>query len=163
MNLMVAVDERWGIGKDGGLLTHLPEDMKYFRETTRGKTVVMGRKTLESFPGGKPLKNRVNLVLSRNREFSQEGILGCHSLEEAMEELKGCGEEDVFVIGGGLIYREFLPYCKKAYVTYIYHTFDSDTDFVDLDQDSEWEIQSVSEKKEHQGITFEFRIYGRIR
>ena len=74
MNLIVAVDEKWGIGKDGGLLAHLPEDMKYFRETTSGRTVVMGRRTLESFPGGKPLKNRVNMVLSRNEAYSPEGV-----------------------------------------------------------------------------------------
>ena len=117
MNLIVAVDEKWGIGKDGGLLAHLPEDMKYFRETTSGRTVVMGRRTLESFPGGKPLKNRVNMVLSRNESYSPEGVQVYHRAEDVLEALKDCNEDDVFIIGGGMIYREFLPYCNKAYVT----------------------------------------------
>ncbi len=113
MNLIVAVDEKWGIGKDGGLLAHLPEDMKYFRETTSGRTVVMGRRTLESFPGGKPLKNRVNMVLSRNESYSPEGVQVYHRAEDVLEALKDCNEDDVFIIGGGMIYREFLPYCNK--------------------------------------------------
>ena len=163
MNLIVAVDEKWGIGRDGGLLAHLPEDMKYFRETTRGKTVVMGRKTLESFPGGKPLKNRVNIVLSRNEQYAPEGVRVYQRVEDVLEALKGCGEDDVFVIGGGMIYREFLPYCTKAYVTYIRRTFDVDTDFENLDRNGDWELESVSDAKEHEGISFEFRIYGRVR
>ena len=88
MNLIVAVDEAWGIGRDGGLLTHLPGDMKYFRETTRGKIVVMGRKTLESFPDAKPLKNRVNIVLTQNRDYCPEGVTVCHDVNETLETLK---------------------------------------------------------------------------
>ena len=103
MNLIVAVDEKWGIGKDGGLLAHLPEDMKYFRETTRGRTVVMGRRTLESFPGGKPLKNRVNMVLSRDEAYAPEGVRVYHSVEDVLEALRDCREEDVFIIGGGIL------------------------------------------------------------
>lgn len=163
MNLIVAVDEKWGIGKDGGLLAHLPEDMKYFRETTKGRTVVMGRRTLESFPGGKPLKNRVNMVLSGNEAYAPEGVRVYHRVEDVLEALKGCNEEDVFIIGGGMIYREFLPYCSKAYVTYIHKTFEVDTDFENLDQDENWELESVSDAKEHEGISFEFRIYRRVR
>lgn len=167
MNLIVAVDENWGIGKDGGLLTHLPEDMKYFRETTEGRTVVMGRRTLESFPGGRPLKNRVNIVLSENKDYAPEGVRVCRSVKDALGLLEGCdgaeNEDGVFIIGGGMIYREFLPYCSRAYVTYIHKTFDVDTDFENLDQDDAWELQSVSEQKEYQGIGFEFRIYRRVR
>ena len=80
MNLIAAADENWGIGKNGGLLAHISGDMKYFRETTKGKVVVMGRKTLESFPGGKPLKNRVNIVLTQNQDFAPEGVTVCHSI-----------------------------------------------------------------------------------
>lgn len=163
MNLIVAVDEKWGIGKDGGLLAHLPEDMKYFRETTRGRTVVMGRRTLESFPGGKPLKNRVNMVLSRDEAYAPEGVRVYHSVEDVLEALRDCREEDVFIIGGGMIYREFLPYCSKAYVTYIHRAFDVDTDFENLDQDENWKLESVSDGREHEGISFEFRIYRRVR
>lgn len=162
MNLIVAVDKNWGIGRDGGLLTHLPEDMKYFRETTRGKTVVMGRKTLESFPGGRPLKNRVNIVLSKREDYAPEGVQVCRSVDEVLEALKGCGEEDVFIIGGGIVYREFLPYCKKAYVTYIHRAFEVDTDFENLDRDKAWKLASVSDMREHEGISFEFRVYERI-
>ena len=90
MNLIVAVDEKWGIGKDGGLLAHLPEDMKYFRETTRGRTVVMGRRTLESFPGGKPLKNRVNMVLSRDEAYAPEGVRVYQRVEDVLEALRDC-------------------------------------------------------------------------
>ena len=89
MNLIAAADEAWGIGKDGGLLAHLPGDMKYFRETTQGKVVVMGRKTLESFPGGRPLKNRTNIVLTRNGAYQPEGVRVCRSREEALEASEG--------------------------------------------------------------------------
>lgn len=162
MNLIVAADENWKIGKDGGLLTHLPEDMKYFRETTRGKTVVMGRKTLESFPDGKPLKNRVNIVLTRNEEYRAEGVEICHDVGHALEGLKSCGEEEIFIIGGGMIYREFLPYCKKAYVTYLHRAFDADTKFPNLDQDPAWSLESSSGAREYNGLLYEFRIYRRV-
>lgn len=163
MNLIVAADETWGIGKEGGLLAHLPGDMKYFRETTMGKTVVMGRKTLESFPGGRPLKNRVNIVLSKDMDYGPEGVTVFHSVEETLEALKGEKEEDVFIIGGGAVYREFLPYCTRAYVTHIYHTFEADTDFPDLDRMREWELESVTPRMEQpDGLAYEFRIYRRV-
>ena len=162
MNLIVAADENWGIGKDGGLLTHLPGDMKYFRETTRGHVVVMGRKTLESFPDGKPLKNRTNLVLTRNEEYHPQGVAVCRSIEEALKLLEQYSKEDIFVIGGGTIYRQLLPYCKKAYVTHIYKAFQADTDFENLDQSPQWKLTSVSDRQEHNGIGYEFRIYERV-
>lgn len=161
MNLIAAADEKWGIGRDGGLLTHLPGDMKYFRETTRGKVVVMGRKTLESFPEGKPLKNRVNIVLTQNQDYRPEGVTVCHNVDETLDVLKQYQEEDIFIIGGGMIYREFLPYCEKAYITHIYAAFDADTDFTDLDAAPDWEIERVGEMQEHNNIKYEFRIYTR--
>lgn len=161
MNLIVAVDEGWGIGRDGGLLAHLPGDMKYFRETTRGKVVVMGRKTLESFPGQQPLKGRVNIVLTRNQDVCPEGVTICHDVEEALGVLQQYPREDIFIIGGGMVYREFLPYCRKAYVTCIHSTFQADTDFVNLDQDEDWEEESCGELQEHNGLSYEFRIYVR--
>lgn len=161
MNLIAAADENWGIGKDGGLLMHLPGDMKYFRETTKGKVVVMGRRTLESFPGAKPLKNRINIVLTHNRAYYPEGVTVCHSVETALDLLKQYREEDIFIIGGGMIYREFLPYCDKAYITRIHHVFDADTDFVNLDSEPDWELESAGEMNEYNGIKYEFRTYAR--
>lgn len=163
MNLIVAADECWGIGKNGGLLAHLPGDMKYFRTTTKGKTVVMGRRTLESFPEGKPLKNRTNIVLTKNREYRPEGVIICHNREEALGLLSRYEPEDIFIIGGGMIYREFLPYCKKAYVTHIYGDFRADTDFPNLDASEEWKLASAGERQEDGGISYEFRIYERIK
>lgn len=161
MNLIVAADENWGIGKDGGLLTHLPGDMKYFRETTMGHVVVMGRKTLESFPGGKPLKNRTNIVLTRNTDYAPQDVILCHSMEETLKQLEQYDSEDVFIIGGGTIYRQFLPYCEKAYVTRILKTFQADTNFENLDTDPQWTVASVGDRQEHNGIFYEFRIYQR--
>lgn len=161
MNLMVAVDQAWGIGRDGGLLAHLPGDMKYFRDTTRGKVVVMGRKTLESFPDQKPLKGRVNIVLTKNKEYCPQGVTVCHDAEEAMEVLRQYPREDIFIIGGGMIYREFLPYCRKAYVTCIHHFFQADTDFVNLDREQDWEKETVGEMQEDNGLAYEFRTYVR--
>ena len=163
MHIIVAADKNWAIGRNNELLVRISNDMKNFRRLTEGNVVVMGRKTLESFPGGKPLKNRVNIVLSRNEQYAPEGVRVYQRVEDVLEALKGCGEDDVFVIGGGMIYREFLPYCTKAYVTYIRRTFDVDTDFENLDRNGDWELESVSDAKEHEGISFEFRIYGRVR
>ena len=122
MNLIAAADENWAIGRMGAFGSS-SGDMKFFRETTKEKVVVMGRKTLESFPGKKPLKNRVNIVLTRNTDYAPEGVTLCGSVEEALELLKQYDSEDVFIIGGGTVYRAFLPYCKKAYITHIFHTF----------------------------------------
>ena len=88
MNLIVAVDSNWAIGKENKLLVSIPQDMKFFRETTKGKVVAMGRKTLESFPGGQPLKNRTNIILTRNPNYQVKGAIICHSIEEVLEELK---------------------------------------------------------------------------
>lgn len=162
MNLIAAADERWGIGKEGGLLANLPGDMKYFRETTKGKTVVMGRKTLESFPGGRPLKNRTNLVLSRNKDYAPEGVTVYHTPEEAIDALKKMDPEEVFVIGGGTIYRQLLPWCNKAYITHIYASFEADTTLPDLEDDPEWELKEQSPCMEENGLRYDFRIYTRV-
>ena len=159
MQIIVAADKHWAIGKDGDLLWHLPEDMKFFREKTTGNVVVMGRKTLDSFPGGKPLKNRVNLVLSRDEGFSREGAEIVHSMEEAIEYLNQYEPDQIFVIGGGHIYREFLPYCDTAYVTRVEETFEADTTFPDLDESSEWTLTEKGEEKEHNGLSYRFTTY----
>lgn len=136
MKLIVAVDKNWAIGKNNKLMWSIPADMKFFRETTQGNVVIMGRKTLESFPQGQPLKNRVNIVISRKPDYQVKGAVVVHSVEEAVEESKKY-EGEVFVIGGESIYRAMLPYCDTALVTKIDHAFDADTYFPSLDQDDE--------------------------
>lgn len=159
MRIIVAADENWGIGKDGGLLTHLPEDMRFFRTMTVGKVVVMGRKTLQSLPGAKPLKNRTNIVLTSDKEFGQEGLTVCHGTEEVFKALKEYQTDDVYVIGGQSIYEQFLPFCDTAFVTFMERKFQADTHFVNLEQHPDWELLAVSEKKEHEGLSYEFRTY----
>ena len=117
MNLIVAVDKNWAIGKENKLLVSIPQDMKFFRETTIGKVVVMGRKTLESFPGGQPLKQRTNIVLTTDKNYSVKDAIVVHTIDEWLEELKKYNDEDIYVIGGESIYRQMLPYCKLAHVT----------------------------------------------
>ena len=161
MYLIVATGRDWAIGKDGGLLVENPVDMKFFRETTMGKVVIMGRKTLESFPGGTPLKNRVNIVLTRNEDFEREGAIIAHSPDEVRKLVKDYGEDQVFVIGGEQIYRAFLKDCTKAYVTRMRQSFPADTWFPNLDQDPEWELAKESEEMEWNGLRFAFCTYER--
>ena len=140
MNLIVAVDENWAIGKDNKLLVSIPSDMKFFRETTTGKVVVMGRKTLESFPNGLPLKNRTNIVLTRNRDYQVKDAIVVHSVPELLVKLDKYSSEDVYVIGGDSVYQELLPYCDVAHVTKINHVYAADSWFPNLDETGEWEI-----------------------
>ena len=139
MNLIVAVDKNWAIGMDNKLLVSIPQDMKFFRETTKGNIVVMGRKTLESFPQGQPLQKRVNIVISSNPDYQVKGAVVVQSVEEALEECKKY-EGEVYVIGGESIYRAMLPYCDTALVTKIDHAYAADTYFPNLDEDPEWEL-----------------------
>ena len=157
MRAIFCADEKWGIGKDNGLLFSLPKDMKFFRETTRGKVVVMGRKTLESFPGGQPLKGRVNIVLS-SRE-PKEGTVGAKSLNELVQLLKGYPEDDVFVLGGESVYRALLPYCSEVYVTKVAADGKADTFVPDLDEDEAFVLAAVGEPVEDNGYTLRFCTY----
>lgn len=162
MNLIVAVDKNWAIGKDNKLLVSIPADMKFFRETTKGNIVVMGRKTLESFPQGQPLQKRVNIVISQNKDYQVKGAVVVHSIEEAVEEAKKY-EGDVYVIGGESIYRAMLPYCKTALVTKIDHAYAADTYFPNLDEDSEWELTGETEEQTYFDLEYVFRKYERIK
>ena len=119
MNLIVAADKNWGIGKDNKLLVSIPSDMKFFRQETMGKVVVMGRKTLESFPNGLPLKNRTNVVLTSDKNYQVKDAVIVHSIDEVLEELKKYDDDEIYVIGGGKVYEELLPYCDVAHVTKI--------------------------------------------
>lgn len=161
MYLIVATGQDWGIGKDGGLLVENPVDMKFFREKTAGGVVVMGRKTLESFPGGKPLKNRVNIVLTRNPAFAREGVITAHSAQEVRERIGRYEDRPVWIIGGEQIYRMFLNDCTRAYVTRMRQSFAADTWFPDLDQAPDWVLAEEGEEQEYAGIRFAFCVYER--
>ncbi len=144
MIAIVAVDENWAIGYRNDLLARIPEDQKFFRETTTGGVVVMGRNTLESFPGGKPLKGRVNIVLSRNPSYAPEGVTVVHNGAELKEELKKYTAQQIYIIGGEHVYRAFLDDCETALVTKIQSTFVADVYFPNLDVDKTWELESES-------------------
>ncbi len=159
MNLIVAVDKNWAIGKDNKLLVSIPDDMKFFRETTTGKVVVMGRKTLESFPNSKPLPNRVNIVLTRDKAYDAKGAVVVHSKEELDNELKKYNTEDIFIIGGESIYRLMLDECDRAFVTYVDYGYDADTYFPNLDEASNWKLAEESEEQTYYDIEFYFRTY----
>lgn len=159
MNLIVNADKNWGIGKNNELLVQIPNDMKMFRSTTIGNVVVMGRKTLESFPNGKPLPKRTNIVLTKNKNFAAKGAIVVHSKEELLEELKKYPEEDIFVIGGESIYRMLLPYCTTAYVTRTDYAYDADTYFPNLDELPEWKLVEESEEETYFDIEYRFTKY----
>ena len=158
MYLIAAADKNWAIGKNGGLLYRLPQDMKFFRETTQGSVVVMGRKTLDSFPGGKPLKNRVNIVFTRNADFEREGVITCGSADELMKILDGYKDKNVFVIGGEQIYRLLLPYCTRAYITRVNAEAEADSYLPDLEKEG-WHITSESDTLTDNGIDFKFVVF----
>lgn len=158
MNLIVAVDEKWGIGKNNDLLISIPEDMKFFRTLTKNSIIIMGRKTLESFPNGKPLKNRENVVLTKSN--IKEDVTIFDSIEDVLNYVKN--KENVFVVGGGSIYKQLLPYCEKAYVTKIKKDFNADVFFPNLDEKDDWEMIDSSDIKEWENIQYQFTIYKHI-
>ena len=161
MNLIVAVDKHWAIGKKGQLLVSIPGDQKMFRDETLGKVVVMERKTLESLQGGQPLYGRTNLVLTRDLSYSVKGAVVVHSLEEALKELEAYPSDDIYVAGGQEIYEQFLPYCDTAHVTWIDYEYDADTYFPNLDQDDQWTLEAESDEQTYFNLCYEFRMYKR--
>ncbi|MBQ3000201.1 MAG: dihydrofolate reductase [Oscillospiraceae bacterium] len=160
MDLIVAVYSDWGIGCDGTQPVALSADRKFFRETTRGAAVIAGRKTVADFPGQKPLPGRKNIVLTR-QEIDIPGFTVCHSPEEAMRETQTDGR--VFVIGGGSIYLQMLPFCENAYVTKLSACPKSDTYFPDLDEMPDWEMKEVLSEGEENGISFQMCLYRKKR
>ena len=147
MNLIVAVDENWAIGNKNELLIRIPADHKMFRQETTGKVIVLGRKTLETFPQGLPLKNRTNIILSSNPEYKVKDAAVVHSVEELLKELEQYNTEDVYIVGGESIYRQMLPYCDVAHVTKIDYAYTADAFFPDLDKMPEWKITADSEEQ----------------
>lgn len=159
MNCIVAVDENWGIGYQNELLIRIPSDQKFFRQETTGKVIVMGRKTLESFPNARPLPNRTNIVMSTKKDYTLKDAIVVHSMEELKEELKKYDTDDVYVIGGDSIYKQMLPYCKMAQVTKIDHLYRADSYFPNLDEMDEWKIVQESEEQSYFDITYHFLQY----
>ena len=161
MNLIVAVDENWAIGNTNELLISIPADHKFFRQETTGKVVVLGRKTLETFPQGLPLKNRKNIIMSTNKAYQVKDAVVVHDVEELLEELKKYDTEDVYIVGGESVYRQMLPYCDVAHVTKIDHAYAADAYFPNLDEMPEWQITADSEEQTYFDITYHFLKYER--
>lgn len=161
MNLIVAVDENWAIGNKNNLLVRIPADHKFFREETTGKVVVLGRKTLETFPQGMPLKKRTNIILSSNPDYKVKDAIVAHSTEELLEELKKYPDEDIYIIGGESVYRQMLPYCNVAHVTKIDRIYEADAYFPNLDKLPEWQITADSDEQVYFDITYHFLKYER--
>ncbi len=161
MNLIAAADENWGIGKDGGLLVHLPGDLRYFKEKTKGKVVVMGRTTLESLPGAKPLPNRTNIVLTRDESFRKEGCIVVHSMEQLLDECANYDPEDVMIIGGEQIYMQLIRQCERLFITKIFGDFNADKHLMNVDKMRSFELVWESDIMNENGISYQFLEYRR--
>ena len=161
MNMIAAVDSKWAIGNKHKLLISIPADMKMFRQETMGKVVVMGRKTLESFPGQKPLPKRTNIVLTAKKDYNAGDAVVVHSIDELMEELKKYDTNDIYIIGGETIYRQMLPYADVCHITKIDREYEADAYFPNLDKDEEWEITAESDEQVYFDTTYAFVKYER--
>lgn len=157
MQLIVAVDQNWAIGNGNKLLVRIPEDQKFFQETTMGNVVVLGRKTLAEFPNGLPLKGRTNIILSGNQDFTVKDAIVVHSEEELFEELKKYDSNKIFVIGGESIYNMLYEYCDTAHVTKIEYSYQADKYFPNLDKEASWELTGDSD--EHTYFDLEYYFY----
>lgn len=159
MNLIANVDNNWAIGKNNQLLVRIPADMKFFRETTTDKVVVMGRKTLESFPNGQPLKNRTNIVLTHDKSYQVKDAIVVYSMEELQEELEKYASGDIYIIGGESIYRQLVDACDVAHITKVDYAYDADAYFPNLDEKPEWEITQDSEEQTYFDLIYHFYKY----
>lgn len=162
MNLIVAADKKWGIGRDNGLLASIPTDMKYFKEHTMDKVVVMGRRTLESMPGGRGLPKRINYVLTSNPEFEAERCITVNTEDELWEKLSEYDPDDVFLIGGATLYNRFYKLCDRLYVTKMDADLNADTFITNFDEDPGFRIVSESDPVTENGITFRFVVYEKV-
>lgn len=163
MKAIVAVDKNWAIGYQNKLLVSIPADMRFFKQETTGKVVVMGKRTLESFPGGRPLKNRINICLTRDKNFTDPDAIIVHSIDEVLEKVKEYNTDDVYVIGGESIYRQLLPYCSLVHVTKIDYAYQADSYFPDLDGVNEWEITGESDENTYYDLEYSFVRYERVK
>ena len=160
MIAIVAVDKNWGIGKDGEQLIYIPEDLKRFKAFTTGNAIILGRKTMYTFPGSKPLKGRRNLILSRTAGFAPEGGEVFPGLEELMEQVTD--PDNTYVVGGASVYHTMIGQCDRAYVTKIDAEYPADCWFPDLDEDPNWVVESEGEWMEHEGVRFRYVNYKRV-
>ena len=158
MDVIVAVDENWGIGKDGEQLIYISADLKRFKSLTMGHPLILGRKTLATFPGGRPLKGRRNLILSRNPEFAPEGA----EVYRSMDELLANVSEDAFVIGGASVYHALLDRCDTAHVTKIHASWPADCWFPNLDENPAWVQVEEEEPQEEDGVVFHYVTYKKV-
>jgi len=161
MNLIVAVDSNWAIGYQNKLLVRIPADHRFFREETTNKAVIMGRKTLESFPGGQPLKQRLNVVVTSDINYKARDMVVVQSIEEALEAVDDYESEDIYVIGGASIYKQMLDLCDVAHVTKIVYNYDADSYFPNLDESKEWELVDESEEQTYYDLIYTFCKYKR--
>lgn len=161
MIAIVCADSNWGIGKDGGLLVRIPEDMRRFRRLTVGKAIILGRKTLGTFPGGKPLPDRMNIVLSRNSALNVEGAVVVGSACDALETASRWPSDEVFVAGGQEVYEAMLPYCNAAFVTRLAEARDADRRFPKLDAMNGWRLAEVSDTCIYGNIEYKYEKYCR--
>ncbi len=161
MNLIVAVDNNWAIGYQNKLLVSIPADMRFFRDETMGKVVIMGKNTLESFPSGQPLKNRTNIVIALEKDYKVKDAIVVNSIEEALELTKNYKSEDIYIIGGASIYRQMLPYCDVAHITKIDFAYQADTYFPNLDQMEDWVMVEETEEHTYYDLAYTFCRYER--
>ena len=159
MNLIAAADANWGIGKDGGLLVHLPGELRYFKEKTSGKAVIMGRATLESLPGGKPLPNRTNIVLTSQTDFAKEGCIVAHDMDELAAVCADYAPEDMMVIGGEQIYMQLIRQCERLFITKIFEIYDADKHLMNVDKMRSFELVWESDVQEENGVQYQFLEY----
>lgn len=162
MKLIVAVDRNWAIGNKGQLLVSIRADQQNFRRLTKGKTVVLGRKTMDTFPGGRPLDQRRNIILTHDKSYTVPGAEVVHGIDELLKLLNGTDTGEVFVIGGSSIYKQLLPYCDEAYVTKIDYSYEADSFMPDLDHDPEWKCVEESEEQTCYDMIYYFCRYERI-
>ena len=163
MNMIVAVDENWAIGNKGSLLVRIPADHKNFRNETIGKVVVLGRKTLETFPQKQPLGDRTNIILSRDTHYKAGDAIIVHSLEGLIKQLREYDDKDIYIIGGASVYELMLPYVDTVHVTKIDHKYEADAYFPNLDESPEWEITASSDEQVYFDLTYRFLRYTRVR
>lgn len=162
MNIIASADQNWAIGKDNQLLVRIPEDMKRFRQMTTGNVVVMGRKTLESFPNQAPLKDRVNIVLTRNPNYHPKGVVIVHSVEELQKELEAYDTNDVYVIGGDSIYKQLLDLCDTAHITKIDYAYAADSYFPNLEEKADWKLVEESQEQTYFDVIYTYQTYKRV-
>lgn len=159
MNFIVVVDENYAIGQDNNLLTHLPGDLKYFKQKTINKVIIMGRETFQSLPGGKPLPQRTTIVLTRDQSFKPNGVLVVNSTQELFELLKDYDDDTIFIAGGANVYKQFIPYCQYGFVTHIKSSFPANKYIDNIEQNSNWKKIWSSEIQSEKGFEYTFTQY----